>query len=69
MARGLTAFNMKIFNRWGEVIFETNAVEGRGWDGKYNDIPQPEGVFIYDIDATFKDGQKEHHKGNLTLLR
>ena len=69
LARGMSAFHMMIFNRWGQLIFETSAVEGRGWDGKFNDIPQPEGVFIFDIDATFLDGQKEHHQGNLTLLR
>ena len=34
-----------------------------------NDVPQPEGVYVYVIDATFKDGQKEHHHGNVTLLR
>ena len=68
-AKGLTEFSMRIYNRWGQLIFETHALEGRGWDGKYNDILQPEGVFIYDIDATFKDGQKEHHQGNLTLMR
>jgi gliding motility-associated-like protein len=60
---------MRIFNRWGENIFYTISLDGRGWDGKLNDIPQPEGVYIYVIDATFKDGQKEHHQGNVTLLR
>ncbi len=69
LAKGLTEFKMSIFNRWGELIFETTSLEGRGWDGKFNDVPQPQGVFIYKIDATFKDGQKEHHQGNLTLIR
>lgn len=69
LSKGLTQFRMVIYNRWGNLIFETTSVDGRGWDGKYNDEPQPEGVFVYSIDATFKDGQKEHHQGNLTLLR
>lgn len=69
LTNGLTSFNMQIFNRWGQLIFETSALEGRGWDGKFNGVQQPEGVFIYVIDATFKDGQKEHHQGNVTLLR
>jgi gliding motility-associated-like protein len=60
---------MNIYNRWGQLIFETSALDGRGWDGKLNDIPQPEGVYVYVIDAIFKDGQKEHHQGNVTLLR
>ncbi len=69
LARGLTTFRMEIYNRWGQMIFVTDNTEGRGWDGKFNDKPQPEGVFVYIIDATFKDGQKEHHVGNITLLR
>ena len=69
LTAGLTQFHMTIFNRWGQQIFETSTLDGRGWDGKLNDIPQPEGVYVYVIDATFKDGQKEHHQGNVTLLR
>jgi hypothetical protein len=34
-----------------------------------NGQEQPEGVYIYVIDAAFKDGQKEHHQGNVTLMR
>jgi gliding motility-associated-like protein len=69
LTRGLTSFNMSIYNRWGQVVFTTTSIEGRGWDGKFNDVPQPQGVFVYVIDATFKDGQKEHHQGNVTLMR
>ncbi|MFI5195658.1 MAG: gliding motility-associated C-terminal domain-containing protein [Chitinophagales bacterium] len=69
LTRGLTTFNMTIYNRWGQVVFQTTTLDGRGWDGTFNGVPQPEGVFVYLIDATFKDGQKEHHQGNVTLLR
>ncbi len=69
MAKGLLTFKMQIYNRWGQLIFESNNIEGRGWDGNYNDVAQPEGVYIYLIDATFKDGEREHKQGNITLLR
>ena len=69
LTKGLTAFSMNIYNRWGQLIFTTTTLDGRGWDGKLNNVDQPEGVFVYVIDATFKDGQKEHHQGNVTLLR
>jgi gliding motility-associated-like protein len=69
LSSGLTEFKMDIYNRWGALIFETNAVEGQGWDGKYNGVAQPEEVYIYIIDAKFKDGKKEHHTGNITLIR
>jgi len=69
LTKGLTAFSMNIYNRWGQLIFETTTLDGSGWDGKLNNVDQPSGVYIYIIDATFKDGQKEHHQGNITLLR
>lgn len=69
LTKGLTTFSMNIYNRWGQLIFESNTLDGRGWDGKLNNVDQPEGVYVYIIDVTFKDGQKEHHQGNVTLLR
>ena len=69
LTRGLTSFNMNIYNRWGQLMYQTTSLDGRGWDGTFNQTPQPEAVYVYVIDATFKDGQKEHHQGNLTLLR
>jgi gliding motility-associated-like protein len=69
LTRGLTSFKMNLYNRWGQLIFETSSLDGGGWDGKLNGVPQPQGVFVYIIDATFRDGQKEHHQGNVTLIR
>jgi gliding motility-associated-like protein len=69
LSKGLVSFKMSIYNRWGQLIFETSAVEGSGWDGTLNNIAQPQGVYVYKIEAKFKDGQIEQHQGNITLLR
>ena len=69
LTKGVSSFKMNIYNRWGQVVYETTNTDGRGWDGTFNGVPQPEGVYVYMIDATFKDGQIEHHQGNITLLR
>jgi gliding motility-associated-like protein len=69
LSRGLTSFHMTIYNRWGELLFETSSTEGRGWDGSFKGIMQPQGVYVYVIEAAFKDGQHEDHKGNVTLLK
>lgn len=69
LSSGVTGFTMKVFNRWGEVIFETNNTSGRGWDGKFNGKDQPEGVYIYLINLVLKNGRQEKYNGNVTLLR
>jgi gliding motility-associated-like protein len=69
LTRGVVKFNMSIYNRWGQLIYETSKIDGQGWDGAMNAAPQASGVYIYSIDATFKDGMIEQHKGNVTLLR
>lgn len=69
LARGLTKFSMKIFNRWGGIVFETNSTTGRGWDGSLNGAAQPMGTYIYLIEASFLNGNTERYQGNITLLR
>ncbi len=69
LTNGLTDFKMEVYNRWGQVIFTSNNVNCLGWDGKFNNVPQPEGVYVFRIDVSFKDGQTEKHAGNFTLLR
>ena len=65
----LSNFSMDIYNRWGQLIFQTKNLEGRGWDGRFNGVNQPEGVYVYIVSATFKDGKSETKRGNLTLFR
>ncbi|NQY07313.1 MAG: gliding motility-associated C-terminal domain-containing protein, partial [Flavobacteriaceae bacterium] len=37
----------KIFNRWGQLVYD-NSVLGEGaWDGKYKDVEQPMDGYIY----------------------
>jgi gliding motility-associated-like protein len=69
LSSGLTVFRMSIYNRWGEKIYATDKLNGRGWDGKYNDKTQPVGVFIYVIDAVFENGVRKNFTGNVTLLK
>ncbi len=69
LTKGLTEFSMDIYNRWGQLIYQANTVDGSGWDGSFNAKPQPEGVYIYVISAKFKDGQMLNKQGNITLVR
>lgn len=67
--RGIASLNyFKIFNRWGQVVFETTNMD-RGWDGTFHDKAQPLGVYMYIISAVTDSGKPFIKEGNVTLLR
>jgi len=57
-----------IFNRWGQRVFSTNDIE-QGWDGRFNDKPQPLGTYVYVIEAFTSTGKRFYKQGNVTLVR
>jgi gliding motility-associated-like protein len=62
--------NMKffrIYDRWGVKVYEW--ANDNGWDGTYQNKPQPFGVYVYEVEAVTSDGVIFHKKGNVTLLR
>lgn len=69
LGKSITTFEMRIFDRWGILLFETTSINGRGWDGKYHGADQPMGVYVYQIRVSFEDGKSESYNGNVTLLR
>ncbi|MCX6181387.1 MAG: PKD domain-containing protein [Bacteroidetes bacterium] len=61
--------DLTIYNRWGELIFQTTDIE-QGWDGTYKGSLQNEGTFVYYINAINKKTSAEvFQKGNITLIR
>ena len=65
---GIEIMNLRIFNRWGEKVFESNSLEV-GWDGTFKGKPQEIDAYAYVVTATFIDGTTAIKKGNITLLR
>jgi gliding motility-associated-like protein len=69
---GHVGFNLQIFNRWGELLFESDkATEPLfGWDGTYNNgaIVQQDAYMYVCIVQGF-DGETYEYKGTVTLLR
>jgi len=62
-------FDLLIFNRWGEVVWESHNAKV-GWDGIYNGQPAVEGTYIWTIRAKAEFSDKKYtYKGNLNLLR
>jgi gliding motility-associated-like protein len=69
--RGTELSNIRIFriyNRWGELIFETPDIS-KGWDGTHNGRPVNSGVYVYYLEALCLNGQSILVKGNVTVLR
>ncbi len=65
---GINEFNMKIFNRWGQLLFETND-PNTGWDGKYDNKIVEGGVYTYTITANNPCGLESKKNGYFILLR
>ncbi|MDX2001406.1 MAG: gliding motility-associated C-terminal domain-containing protein, partial [Chitinophagales bacterium] len=65
---GYKTFTMKVFNRWGEKVFESND-QNVGWDGYYKGELQLPGVYAYLVEVEYLDGKKAMKKGSVTLLR
>ena len=67
---GMKSFDMKIWNRWGELIFETSN-PNEGWNGqKYNTgEPSPQGVYLCVVTFTSPRNQKSEIKSYTTLIR
>ncbi len=68
-SNGVQAFHMQVLNRWGQLLFETRNIDGRGWNGRYNNLEQPAEVYVYTIEIEFENGFKEKYMGNVTLMR
>ncbi len=61
------SYEMKIFNRWGELIFVTNDVH-TGWEGRADGVPLKEGVYVWMIEIKDGSGNFMERRGHVTLL-
>ena len=66
--RCIASYNLQIFSRWGEKVFETSSQEN-SWDGTFRGQKMDTGVFVYKTDGVSIDGQSFKMKGNITLIR
>ncbi len=65
----VTTYNLKIYDRAGQIVFETND-KNKGWDGKYGGSISSTAVYIYLL--TYAENnlpQTTMLKGTLTLIR
>ena len=65
--------NIKVFNRWGEVVFEKSNFNpndaAAGWDGTFKGKPLPPDVFVYILEVVCDNNTALTFKGNIALIK
>ncbi len=58
----------RIFNRWGQLVFETNDIT-KGWDGTFKGDQCEMGVYACYAVVIDRKGKEYMEKGNITLIK
>jgi gliding motility-associated-like protein len=66
--RGQKFLRMQIFNRWGEMIFETRSLEN-GWDGTFRGEACKQDAYVWKLSISSKSGISRELTGEVNLLR
>jgi gliding motility-associated-like protein len=62
-----TGYRFLVYNRWGELIFETDEL-GQGWDGTYQGKPVQGGIYVYLLKYRNALGEDQVQKGNVAVI-
>ena len=65
---GVIKYKLEVFNRWGELIFESNDIN-IGWDGYYRGQLCQQDVYIWKAYLKLNNGKEFNKTGDVTLLR
>ena len=65
----VTHFNFRVFNRWGEKVFETEDINTM-WDGRHKNSPAIEDVYIWKVETRDAvTGELKEFTGHVNLMR
>ncbi len=65
---GVEQYQLIIYNRWGQVMFETSDFT-LGWDGTQSQNPVQSDVYVYQCEMTGISGKRYNYSGNITVVR
>jgi gliding motility-associated-like protein len=68
LSENIIKFNFQIFDRWGQMIFNTNDIE-QGWDGKSKGQYCPPGIYVWEIFYETSKKTRVTNKGTVMLIR
>jgi gliding motility-associated-like protein len=66
--QNIRSINGKIFNRWGQLLYNWNDVN-KPWDGKYNNKNVSDGVYFYILEVTFNNGETREKHGSIEVVK
>lgn len=66
--RDVDEYHIQIFNRWGQLIFESHNVD-EGWDGNFKGQLAPQAVYVYKVSGKFTNGREFSKAGSILLVR
>ena len=64
----LTSFDLRVYNRWGQLVFRTHDIN-QGWNGMYKNQEVPPGVYIYVVNYSLLQNEPVQQRGTVTLIR
>ena len=65
---GVKSFNLLIYNRWGELMFQTDNINN-GWNGTLKGEEIPLGVYVYKVRAESYEGIEFEEANKLQLIK
>lgn len=68
VGQGISEFSMQVFNRWGNLIFESNDIS-KQWDGTYKGEKAELGVYVYQVTAKGPKSYQLKKNGSVTLVQ
>jgi gliding motility-associated-like protein len=61
--------SVRIYNRWGNLVYESLGGYEKPWDGKYNGGNSPDGVYFYVIELNEKTVEPNKFSGHVQVIR
>lgn len=65
---GISSLNITIFNRWGELMYESDDLNFK-WDGVYKGVIAQQGTYIYKVSCISNSGKELDFFGHINLLK
>ena len=65
----ITSIYFAVYDRWGTIMYESDRIDDKGWDGTYKGKKLASDVYVFLLRTKCVNGEDYEYKGNVTLLR